>query len=129
MFIDAQERLRNREELFNTAATSRKGQGQTDSTGDVTERLISQKEDEVLSNTSSRLDDFIAIGMATIADLKSQKSSLKSTHKSLLNAATSLGISQSILRIIRQRSGQERVIFCVGVVVTLGVIFVLWKYF
>ena len=87
MFIDAQERLRNREELFNTAATSRKGQGQTDSTGDVTERLISQKEDEVLSNTSSRLDDFIAIGMATIADLKS--------FKDIMSAVSiDLGLSQ-----------------------------------
>ena len=121
--------MRNREELFNTTATSRKGQTDPTATDDVTERLISQREEEVLSNTSSRLDDFISIGMATISDLKSQRSALKSTHQSLLNAATSLGISQSILRIIRQRSGQERAIFYFGIIFTFVVIFILLKYF
>lgn len=123
----SQERVRNREELFKTTATSRKGP--TDETEDVTERLIAQREDEVLSHTTSRLDDFISIGMATISDLRSQKSALKSTQQSLFNATTSLGISQSIMRIIGQRSSQERSIFYFGVIATIFVIFILWKYF
>lgn len=95
----------------------------------MTERLIAQREDEVLSNTSSRLDEFISIGMATISDLKSQKSSLKSTQKRLFDATSSLGISQSLMKIIRSRSDQERAIFFGGIICTLFVIIVLWRYF
>ena len=95
----------------------------------VTERLIAQKEEEVLSNTSSRLDEFISIGMSTISDLRSQKSSLKSTQKQLFNATSSLGISQSLMKIIRQRSNQERSIFFIGIICTFLVIIILWRYF
>lgn len=95
----------------------------------VTERLIAQKEEEVLSNTSSRLDEFISIGMSTISDLRSQKSSLKSTQKRLFDATSSLGISQSLMKIIRQRSDQERAIFYIGIICTIIVIIVLWRYF
>lgn len=95
----------------------------------VTERLIAQREDEVLSNTGSRLDEFISIGMATISDLRAQKASLKSTHKRLFDATASLGISQSLMNIIRQRSDQERLIFLIGCALTIIVIVVLWKYF
>ena len=95
----------------------------------VTERLIAQREDEVLSNTSSRLDEIISIGMATISDLRSQKASLKSTHKRLFDATASLGISQSLMNIIGQRSNQERLIFYIGCICTLAVIIFLWRYF
>ena len=95
----------------------------------VTERLIAQKEEEVLSNTSTRLDEFISIGMSTISDLRSQKSSLKSTQKQLFDATSSLGISQSLMKIIRQRSNQERSIFFIGIICTFLVIIILWRYF
>ena len=95
----------------------------------MTERLIAQREEEVLSHTSSRLDDFISIGMATISDLRSQKSALKSTQKRLFDATSSLGISQSVMKIIGERSNQERAIFFIGIICTILVIFVLWKYF
>lgn len=95
----------------------------------VTERLIAQREDEVLSNTSNRLDEFISIGMATISDLRAQKASLKSTQKRLFDATASLGISESLMNIIRQRSDQERLIFYIGCVCTIAVIIILWKYF
>lgn len=95
----------------------------------VTERLIAQREEEVLSNTSSRLDEFISIGMSTISDLRAQKSSLKSTQKRLFDATSSLGISQSLMKIIRQRSDQERFIFYIGIICTILVIIILWRYF
>ena len=123
IFILIQEKLRNRAELFGNK------KDEDDQTNNVTERLIAQREEEVLSNTSSRLDEFISIGMATISDLKSQKSALKSTQKRLFDATSSLGISQSLMRIIRQRSDQERAIFYIGIICTLAVIFILWKYF
>lgn len=97
--------------------------------GNVTERLIAQREDEVLSDTSSRLDEFISIGMATISDLRAQKSSLKSAQTRLIDATSSLGISQSLMNLIGQRSGQERLIFYIGCVCTILVIIILWKYF
>lgn len=95
----------------------------------MTERLIAQREDEVLSHTSTKLDDYISIGMSTISDLKSQKNALKSTQRRLLDATASLGISQSLMRLINQRSNQERAIFYGGVILTLLVIFILWRYF
>ena len=99
------------------------------SSAGVTERLVAQREDEVLSSTSSRLDEFISIGMATISDLRSQKSTLKSSQKGLFETTSSLGISQSLMKIIGQRSNQERTIFYCGIFCTLLVIFVLWKFF
>lgn len=102
---------------------------EADDSNNVTERLIAQREDEVLSNTSSRLDEFISIGMSTISDLKAQKATLKSTQKRLFDATSSLGISESLMKIIRQRSDQERAIFFIGCICTIIVIIILWKYF
>ena len=118
-----QERVRNREELF------KHNERDEHVDTNVTERLIAQREDEVLSNTSTRLDEFISIGMATISDLRAQKSSLKSSHRRLFDATASLGISQSLMNIIRQRSDQERLIFYIGCICTVAIIIILWKYF
>lgn len=124
--INEKEKLKNREELFKGRST---GKEEDISESNVTERLISQREDEILSNTSNKLDEFISIGMSTISDLRAQKSSLKSTRKRLFDATSSLGISQSLMKIIRQRSGQERAIFYIGCICTFLVIIILWKYF
>ena len=120
--------MRNRKDLFGS-----KEDDQDDSVNpanpNVTERLIAQREDEVLSHTSSRLEEFIYIGMSTISDLKAQKATLKSSQKRLFDATSSLGISQSLMKIIRQRSDQERAIFIIGCVCTILVIIILWKFF
>lgn len=117
-----EEHTKNREELF-------RSRHPLPPTEDVTERLVAQREDEVLSHTSSRLDDYISIGMATISDLRAQRGALKSTQRRLFDATASLGVSRSLMRIIGQRSSQERVIFYAGVVVTLIVIVLLWRWF
>lgn len=123
--LHEQERKNNREELLRP----RNPINEEAKTNDLTERLLAQREDEVFSNTSSRLDEYISIGMSTISDLKNQKNALKSTQRRLLDATASLGISQSLMRLINQRSNQERAIFYGGVILTLVVIIVLWRYF
>ena len=46
----------------------------------------------------------------------------------MLDAATSLGLSKSVIRVIERKSAQDRVIFWAGVAATLLVLYLVWKY-
>jgi CHASE1-domain containing sensor protein len=124
--------MRQKEELFSLTKNRTQTSGAAATEGDHllnTQEMYARREDEVLSNTSSRLDEYISIGLSTIADLRSQKNSIKSTHRRLMDATASLGVSQSLMRVIGRMSSQERVIFYSGILATLIVIIVLWRYF
>lgn len=91
--------------------------------------MHARREDTVLHHTTSRLEEYINIGRSTLADLRTQKHAMKSTHRRLLDATASLGISQSVMRLIGRRSNQERLIFYCGIVLTIFIIYALWTHF
>ena len=74
---------------------------------------------ERLATLNERMDGFIHVGMATLADLKTQRSVLKGTQRRMLSLARTLGMSQAVIRWIEVRSAQDKYVFYTGVLVTL----------
>lgn len=126
--LKERERQRNKEALLSTY-TPPSSTNQRTTQQELTESLLKERENRVMDYSSSQLDSFISIGNLTLENMKSQRQTMKSAHRRLLDAANSTGISQSIIKVIQRKSSQDRVIFYGGVVVTFLVIYLCWKYF
>ncbi len=90
---------------------------------------MNQRESNLLNYTENKLEEYISIGMATVSSLKSQKNTLNSTKNRIVEVLNSLGISQSLIKIINSKSNEEKFIFYFGIFFTFLIIYLLWKYF
>lgn len=61
------------------------------------------REHSFINNTDSQLDMFIAQGREVLDNLADQRHMLKGTHKRLLDAANTLGLSRSVISWIERR--------------------------
>jgi Golgi SNAP receptor complex protein 2 len=128
--LKEKERQRNKEALLSTYTPSPSaGGGGRSSQQELTEALLKERENRVLGYGASQLDSFISIGNLTLERMRTQGRTMKSAQRRLLDAANSLGISQSIIRVIQRKSSQDRAVFYGGIVVTFLVIYLCWKYF
>ena len=84
-----------------------------------------QKESDVLSTSHTRVDEFIQIGKSALNELYEQKSLMKGTQRRLLDVANSLGMGQSMIRLIEQRTTQDKWILYGGMGMTLFCIFLI----
>lgn len=76
-----------------------------------------------------RMDGILDIGTSVLDQLKSQRSIIKGTHSKLSNFANiGIGMSNSYIRAIRRRFLQDRMIFWTGIIVTLIIVYLLWKF-
>ena len=77
---------------------------------------------------STTMDHYLNLGMATLKDLQSQHSLFKGVQKRLLHAANTLGLSQRVIRWIERRSSQDKWIFYTGILVTLFLLILIYRY-
>lgn len=94
----------------------------------ITKEALAEREERTLGYAESRIGDYISIGSSTLDSLRTQRSLLKGAQRRVLDAGTSLGISQSLMRIIHRRTAQDRYVFYGGLVVVFLVIYLCWKY-
>ncbi|KZV78193.1 V-snare-domain-containing protein [Exidia glandulosa HHB12029] len=87
------------------------------------------REHTFLDSTESQLDSFIAQGREVLDNLVDQRNMLKGTHKRLLDAANTLGLSRDVIGWIEKRSKQDTIIFFVGAVFTFVCFYFIWKWF
>ncbi|ORZ30442.1 snare region anchored in the vesicle membrane C-terminus-domain-containing protein [Catenaria anguillulae PL171] len=81
-----------------------------------------------LASTESHLDDFLAMGQNVLGNLVEQRHMLKRTHRRMLDAANSLGVSRSLISYIERRGGQDKWLFWGLVVVSIGLMWLMVKY-
>ncbi|KAF9451954.1 golgi SNAP receptor complex member bos1 [Macrolepiota fuliginosa MF-IS2] len=86
-------------------------------------------EHSFIQNTESRLDEFLAQGREVLDNLVDQRKMLKGTHKRLLDAANTLGLSRQVIGWIERRSTQDMYIFIGGAVFTFFCFYLIWHYF
>lgn len=60
-------------------------------------------EHSFIHNTDSKLDEFLAQGREVLDNLVDQRKMLKGTHKRLLDAANTLGLSRHVIGWIERR--------------------------
>jgi Golgi SNAP receptor complex protein 2 len=86
------------------------------------------REHSFIQDTEDALDGFIAQGRSVLDNLVDQKDILKGTHKRLLDAANTLGLSRNVIAWIEKRSQQDMIIFIIGAIFTLFCFWLIWHY-
>ncbi|KNE73153.1 hypothetical protein AMAG_17352 [Allomyces macrogynus ATCC 38327] len=86
-------------------------------------------ESAALHRTESHLDDFLTAGRAALADLADQRHVLKRTHRRMLDAANTLGLSRSLIGAIERRGIQDTWVFVALVVVSVVAMWGMYAYF
>ena len=67
-------------------------------------------------------------GVTILSNLRDQRSTLKGAHTKLLDLANTLGMSNTVLRLIERRAKQDWWVFFVGVCITLIIIYFVVSY-
>jgi len=78
--------------------------------------------------TISELDRMIAHGEQTLTNLKEQNSALKFIKTKMLNVTNSLGLSNTLIRMIERRNRSDKFVLYGGMIITLFIMFLTLKY-
>ncbi|KAI9328153.1 hypothetical protein BDR26DRAFT_874430 [Obelidium mucronatum] len=87
------------------------------------------KENEVLTASEGRIDEFIQMGRGALTELYEQRQILKSTQKRMYDIATSLGLSSTVIKYIEKRAVQDRWILFGGMFVTVLLMWAIVHFF
>jgi len=113
---------RQREELLNKKFSA-------NTSGETTIMIDHALQHNTALHDSSRgLDDLLGSGNSIIQNLREQRVTLKGAHKRILDIANTLGLSNTIMRLIDKRGTQDKWIVFGGMIVTGVIMFVVWNY-
>ncbi|XP_017314679.1 Golgi SNAP receptor complex member 2 [Ictalurus punctatus] len=74
------------------------------------------------------MDDLLGSGSSILNGLRDQRSTLKGTHKKMLDVANMLGLSNTVMRLIEKRASQDKFIMVGGMLITCVFMFLVVKY-
>lgn len=87
------------------------------------------KEESSLRSSIRAVDDMEQIGGLVMRSMSKQSEHIKNAQSKLMNVFSYLGMSNSLIRTITRREWVDRIIFWVGVVVTMIVLITLYIYY
>ncbi|KAF3845973.1 hypothetical protein F7725_003051 [Dissostichus mawsoni] len=102
---------RDREELMSRTFTT--NDADTSIPIDETLQLNSN-----LQNAHRGMDDLLGSGSSMLNGIRDQRSTLKGTHKKMLDVANMLGLSNTVMRLIERRATQDKLIMVGGMLLT-----------
>ena len=82
-----------------------------------------------LHDSHREIDNIIDTGSNVFDNLRQQRMTLKGAHKKVLDLANTLGLSNTVMRMIEKRTYQDKYILFGGMIVTGVIMFLIWKYF
>ena len=82
-----------------------------------------------MNGAHRNMDDILSTGSGILSSLRTQRVTLKGAHKKMLDVANTLGLSNTVIRLIDRRAYQDRYILFGGMVVTVIIMLLIWKYF
>ncbi|KAM6905541.1 Golgi SNAP receptor complex member 2 [Xenentodon cancila] len=116
---EAQER--EREELLSRTFTT----NDADTSIPIDETL---KLNSSFHNAHRGIDDLLDSGSSILNGLRDQRSTLKGTHKKMLDVANMLGLSNTVMRFIERRATQDKFIMIGGMLLTCVFMFLVIRY-
>ncbi|XP_071942592.1 Golgi SNAP receptor complex member 2-like [Antedon mediterranea] len=117
----AQQEAQDREELLNRSYTT------NDSAAiDIDHDLQFHSS---LRSSINGVSDLIGQGAESMANLRSQRNILKGTKKKMLDLANTLGLSNTVMRLIEKRSVQDKFILFGGMIVTCIIMVLIYRYY
>lgn len=81
-----------------------------------------------LVNCHREIDDMLSSGSETMSSLRKQRETLKSARTKMLDLTNTLGMSQTIMRLIEKRSTKDRIILFGGMALFTLVMIYVWFY-
>ncbi|KAL5013624.1 hypothetical protein ScPMuIL_007894 [Solemya velum] len=112
---------REREALLSTTFTTN-----DDTTSIMIDAALQQN--TRLNEAHRGIDDLIGSGGGILGNLRDQRISLKGAKRKMLDLANTLGMSNTVMRLIEKRTYQDRIILYGGMIVTCVIMFLVWKY-
>ncbi|XP_074271046.1 membrin-11-like [Silene latifolia] len=79
-------------------------------------------------NSSRMLEEAYSTGVAILSKFSEQRESMKSAHRKLLDVLNTMGLSNSVLRLIERRNRVDTWIKYTGMVLTFIVLIMMWKW-
>mmetsp|Transcript_24204 Transcript_24204/g.75695 ORF Transcript_24204/g.75695 Transcript_24204/m.75695 type:complete len:203 (+) Transcript_24204:57-665(+) len=80
-------------------------------------------EGDSLKRSSAQVDELMEDGRAAMASLGEQRERLKATHRNVLSMINTLGLSNSVMRMIQSRQKNDRYIVFGGMALCLLILF------
>ncbi|CAM6101236.1 unnamed protein product [Calypogeia fissa] len=90
---------------------------------------VYDEESQVLQsaqNSSRMLDDAFAAGAAVLAKYSDQRDRLKAAQRKALDVLNTVGLSNSVLRVIERRHRMDKWVAYVGMVLTVVIVIAVW---
>lgn len=81
-----------------------------------------------LQTANREVDHLIGSGNSIIGNLREQRGTLKNAQKRILDIANTLGLSNTVMRLIEKRTFQDKFIFWGGIIVTCIIMYLTIKY-
>ena len=88
----------------------------------------SLQQNQNLYNANKEVGEMISSGSDILSNLKEQRMTLKGARKKMLDIANTLGLSNTVLRLIERRTTQDKFILYGGMIFTCIFMFLVWKY-
>lgn len=79
-----------------------------------------------VTHSSAMVDELGGLADHVLGALRSQRGVMKSAHRKVLDVATSLGVSNTLMRMIERRTAGDRIIVYGGMLVILALLGVVW---
>ncbi|KAJ8019575.1 Golgi SNAP receptor complex member 2 [Holothuria leucospilota] len=81
-----------------------------------------------LLRTHRDIDDMTDQGMRTLQNMREQKTFLKEIHRKMRDVGNTLGLSNTVMRLIEKRAYQDKFILFGGMFITCVVMYLSYKY-
>lgn len=82
-----------------------------------------------LQNSHRGIDEMLTTGVNALESLRSQRITLKGARTKLFDMASTLGLSNHTIKLIKKRTSEDKVIMIAGMVITVIIVFLLVIYF
>lgn len=120
------QRLKEREQLLATKFTTNAAANSGSDTSILIDRAL--EHNSALKRSHGGIDDLLAQGHAMIDNLRDQRNILKGVQKKILDVASTLGMSNTVIRLIERRSEGDKYVLIAGMVITSLIMFLVVRY-
>ena len=121
-----EQEARNREMLLNTRFTTNEASRESETSIMIDKALEHQNK---LHSTNRYMDDLLGQGSNILENLREQRGTLKGAQKKMLDVLNTLGMSNTVIRLIEKRSEGDKYILIGGMVLTCVVMWLILKMF
>ena len=118
-----EEEARQREELMSTSFTTNAESHDTKIAMDY-----ALDHNSALQNADRSVSDLLDLGSNALSQMRNQGSSLKGVRKRILDIGNTLGLSNTVMRMIDKRGTQDKWIVYGGMILTCIIMFLAIKY-